>query len=137
MLLYCLQIVRKTSYYILLDMVGFTIQHSRDTHSQNIFIIILWAVAGISLRLVMQILPILPYLVNFWSSPSLGLISLNHIFGRSINSSSGSLWTKWDHGWVEKTTYYTIPMCCWNFIQHIICGRHPLKATWTNIPILN
>ena len=36
----------------------------------------------------MQILPIIPYLDNFLSSPRLGLISLNHSFGRSINSSS-------------------------------------------------
>ena len=102
MLLYCLQTIWKTSYYSLLDMVGCTIQHSRDPNSQNIFISILWAVVGISLSPVRHILPIIPYLVNFSSSPRLGLISLNHSFGRSINSSSGSLWKNWDHGWVEK-----------------------------------
>ena len=79
MLLYYIQNVWKTSYYSLLDMVGFTIQHSRDPHSQNICIIILWLVEGISIRPVMQILPIIPYLDNFLSSPRLGLISLNHI----------------------------------------------------------
>ena len=50
------------------DMVGCTIQHSRDPHSQNILIIILWGVAGISQRPVMHILPIIPYLDNFWSN---------------------------------------------------------------------
>ena len=79
-ILYCLQTIRKTSYYSLLDMVGCTIQHSRDPHSHNIFIIILWAVAGISLRSFMQNLPIIPYLENFLSSPRLGLISLSHSF---------------------------------------------------------
>ena len=34
----------------------------------------------ISLRPFMHILPIIPYLDNFLSSPRLGLISLNHIF---------------------------------------------------------
>ena len=137
MLLYCLQTIQKSSYYSLLDMVGCTIQHSRDPHSQNILIIILWDVAGISLRPVRNILPIIPYLDNFLSSPKLGLISLNHIFGRSINSSSMSLWTNWDHGWVEKTTSYNIDMWCEIFLQHTICGGHPLKATWTNIPKLS
>ena len=118
-------------------MVGWTIQVSRYIHSHNIFIIILWAVEGISLRPVRHILPIIPYLDIFWSSPRLGLNSLNHIFSRSINSSSGYLWKNWDHGWVEKTTAYNIPMWCRHFLQQTICGEHPLKATWTNIPILN
>ena len=73
------------------DMVGCNIQQSRYPHSQNIFIINLWVVAGISLRPVRHILPINPYLDNFWSSPRLGLISLNHSCGKSINSSSGFL----------------------------------------------
>ena len=137
MLLYCLQTVRKTSYYNLLDMVGCTIQHSRDPHSRNILIIILWAMVGISISPVRHILPIIPHMVNFWSSPRLGLISLNKSFCRSINSSLGSLWTNWDHGWVEKKTAYNIPMCCGNFLQHTICGGHPLKATWTNFPLSN
>ena len=70
------------------DMVGYTIQHSRDPHSQNIFIIIQWVVEGISLSLVRNILPIIPYLNIFLSSPRLGLIYLNHSCGKSINSSS-------------------------------------------------
>ena len=115
-------------------MVGWTIQVSRDIHSNNILIIILWDVASNFLRPVRHILPIIPYLDNFWSSPRLGLISLNHGFGRSINSSLGSLWKNWDHGWVEKTTAYNIPMWCRHFLQQTICGGHPLKATWINIP---
>ena len=108
-----------------------------EIHTQNIFIIILWVVVIISLRPIRHILTIIPYLDNFLSSPRLGLISLNHSFGRSINSSLGScLWTNWDHGWVEKIAVYNIPMWCGNFLQQTICGRHPLKATWTNIPIL-
>ena len=111
------------------DLVGCTIQHYRYPHSQNIFIIILWAVACISQRPVRHILPIIPYLDNFLSSPRLGLISLNNIFGSSINSSLESLWTNWDHGWVEKKTSYNIPMCYGNFIQQTICRGHPPKAT--------
>ena len=76
-------------------MVGCTIQHSRDPHPQNIFIIIQWAVACISIRLVRHILPVIPYLDKFLSSPMLGLISLNHTCGRPINSTSGSLMTNW------------------------------------------
>ena len=96
-------------------------QVSRYLHSHNIFIIILWDVAGISLRPFRYILPIIPYLVNFWSSPRLGLISLNHNFCRSINYSSVSIWTKWDHGSVDKTIAYNIPMCCGHFLQQRIC----------------
>ena len=106
-------------------------------YTHNIFIIILWAVLGISLSLDRHILPIIPYLDNFLSSPRLGLISLNHSFGRSINCSLGSLWTKWDHGWVEKIASYNIPKCFMHFLQQNICGRHPLNPTWTNFPILS
>ena len=61
-------------------MVGCTIQESRDPQSHNNFIIILWAMAGNSLSPVRQILPIIPYLDNFWSSPRLGLISVKNSF---------------------------------------------------------
>ena len=115
-------------------MVGCTIQDSRDPQSHNIFIVLLWAVAGISLRPFRHISPIIPYLDNFWSSPRLVLISLNHIFGRSINSSSGScLWTNWDHGWVDKTTPYNIPMWCRHFIQQTICSHSLNHLTKTLI----
>ena len=62
------------------DMVGCTIQHSRYSQSQNIFISILWAMARISLSLVRKILTKIRYLDDFLSSPSLGLISLNNSF---------------------------------------------------------
>ena len=83
----------------------------------------------ISLRPVRHILPIIPYLDNFISSPMLGLISLNQSCGRPINSTSGSIWTKWDHGWVEKTTTYNIPMCCGHFLEQSICGGHYLQQS--------
>ena len=75
-------------------MVGCTIYECRDIYSHNICNIILWVMAGISLRPVRNILPIIPYLDNFLSSPRLGLISLNHSFGKSIKFSSVSLWRK-------------------------------------------
>ena len=47
-------------------MVGCNIQEHRDIHSHNIIVIILWVVEGISLRPVRHILPIIPYLDNFY-----------------------------------------------------------------------
>ena len=38
---------------------------------------------------------------------------------------------------IRNESYVEIPMCCGNFLQHTICGGHPLKSTWTNFPILS